>query len=127
MSKRVDTMVKELKRLLNEATDYGDVMNYFFDITEGTDFNEMGRPKNNPNMMRIIHKSAEAILGKTLKSVDNPALIYVKKYNLYHGPCFINGQMGTIIYFAGIDRGMIALSQPNGETLCARLTTTPMD
>ncbi len=122
MSKKIDLAIKALKKELVESDDFATVMDHFFDITTDPEFMELGRPKQNPIVTKIIEAVAKAYTGRECM-VSYSRFIYIKKYNFYHGPCTVVDKSASIIYFTDISKGMMAIVSGDHSDFY-RLTST---
>ena len=121
--KKLNDVIHHLKKVLVEAEDFSDIMVYFYDhVCTHPDFMSQGRPKQNPGMMAIVSSTVEQLFGRKV-SMSSSEFIFLRKYNLYHGPCKVQGMIGNIFYFTKMKKGMMALCKPGSqESQLMRLT-----
>ena len=101
-----------LKEMLQTEDDFGNTLNYFFDLMEHDEIMDGGkRIKDDTFLKQMIKEIGRRLLGKTVIPV-NFLLIGVPEYRFYHGGFMIEGRMGNIFYFRDIDMGMMALTSP---------------
>lgn len=125
---KFDSEMEKLKEILLSCDDFRDVYNYFFDhLTNNPDFMKMGRKSKAPFL-----KSALKAIGKQLfkdeVKITRLLITKIAKYSFYHGPCFINGIMSSVIFFKDIDMGMLSMIMPSsvGEVKFIRFSAIQM-
>ncbi|MDM8516218.1 hypothetical protein QUF76_08480 [Desulfobacterales bacterium HSG16] len=116
-----------LKDKLISCEDFSEIHNMFFDLlAENHDFLRLSKKAKHP-----VLKQAAAAIGKKLlqKEVEISLfmLLKYKKYNFYHGTCFIDGHIAGIFFFQDIDMGMMSLSVNPPYTSFMRFTSIIVD
>ncbi len=102
-----------LKEKLLTAEDFGDALNYFFDLMEDKEFIDYGEVvKKDDFLKRLVKEVGQKLLGKTVVP-SKFLLIKMKGIEFYHAPFMIETRMGNIFYFRDVDTGMMALTGPN--------------
>lgn len=124
---------KELNRLkekLMTADDFSEVYDYFFDhLGENAGFIKMGKRAKNPILKKLLEMIGEQLFKEEGK-VSNLLLTKISKpMTFYHGPCFINGRMGSVIFFKDIEMGMVSLVMEIGgdEVKFIRFSSLELD
>jgi len=123
MSKKFDSGVKNLKKLLFQAEDFSEVMSAFYDLAEHREFLGMGRPKQNVVVAKMIQVGINHLFPNSPIAVES-RIFFIRRYNLYHGPLTFGKLGGSILYFSKNDKGMMAVTDQSGKTDFMRLTAT---
>lgn len=121
--------LRTLKNKLLTAKDFKEPWEYFFDhFAENPEFLKLGQQAENSLLSDIIAAIGEKIFRKKI-TVTNLLLTEVSKYSFFHGACFIQGKVATIIYFKDIDTGLfaISLSAKTHEISLVRFSCIKMD
>lgn len=102
--------LKQLKSLLTTATDFGDVLHYFFDVVEKVPgFIDFGVAANDPKLNGILAEVFKRwARGKV--SALRAQLIEIPEFRFVHGQCFIGSYLGVVIHFQDIGFGLVAVS-----------------
>jgi len=103
--------LQTLKEQLLTAEDFGEPLNYFFDLMEEPQWQRCGKPVKGETLKEFIKMIGRMLLHKTVVPV-NYLLIEVAEFRFYHGGFMLDGRMGTIFYFKDIDTGLMALTAP---------------
>jgi hypothetical protein len=125
---KFDSKMEKLKEILLSCDDFRDVYDYFFDhLTNHPEFMKMGRKSKDP----FLKSALKAIGGQIFKEevkITRLLITKIAKYSFYHGPCFINGIMSSVIFFKDIDMGMISMVMPSsdGEVKFIRFSSVQM-
>lgn len=122
MEKYEADLVK-LKEILPTAEDFKDVMSLFLDhLINHPEFMKAGSRTKNP----LLRETLKMVLKQLFKEEINMThllLIHIKKHKFYHGTCFANGQLTSILYFEDLDVGMLGVLTKQVPTmLFARFT-----
>jgi len=105
-----------LKDKLITAKDFQDPWNYFFDhFGENPDFLQLGHRSHDPALKTIIEGIGEQLFKKKVK-VSNFLLTEIAEHNFFHGACFIQGRIATVLFFKDIDKGLLAISMSMGSS-----------
>lgn len=124
-------MPESLKRLptlklkLVTATEFSDVLNYFFDhFGENEEFMGLGKADRHPLLEEVLAHSARAVLQTSLIVMKNVFIIHVPGYHFVHGAFQVNGNLANFFYFEDIDTGMMAMtpSPTSNETRFIRFS-----
>jgi len=121
-------LLDTLRAKLIDATDFSEVMHYFFDhFAENEEFLQLGRPQHSNLVETIAIEAASAALGKRV-TLRNLQLIRLPKEKFYHGACFVGGRIANLFFFEEIMTGMMAISVSavTSEVLFARMTGMPV-
>jgi hypothetical protein len=102
-----------LKEKLLTAEDFGEPLNYFFDLMDDDEFLGYGdRVKKDDFLKQLVKELGRNLLGKTVVP-SRFLLIKMRGIEFYHGGFMIENRMGNIFYFRDVDTGMMALTGPN--------------
>ena len=105
-----------LKEKLISAKDFKDPWNYFFDyFGEDPAFLQLGHQSRDPNLKIIFEGIGKQLFQKKVK-VTNLLLTEIAEYSFFHGACFIQGRIATILFFKDIDKGLLAISMSRGSS-----------
>lgn len=121
-------LLTTLKEKLINATDFSEVMHYFFDhFAENEEFLKLGRPQHSNLVETIALETASAALGERA-TLRNLQLVRLPKEKFYHGACFANGRIANLFFFEDIMTGMMAISMSaaTSEIRFARMTGMPV-
>jgi hypothetical protein len=100
----------ELKQKLTNERDLSQIWSFYMDhFADHPKFANLGEPAHNEYLDTVIHKTCQLMFGKTAK-ITNSLLIYISKYQLFHGPFQAGGRIGGVIYFKDIKIGLLAVS-----------------
>ncbi|QLE57120.1 hypothetical protein [Nostoc sp. TCL26-01] len=102
--------LQELKQKLAKEADLSVIWSFYMDhFADHPEFTDMGEPAHNEYLNVVVHKTCQQMFGKATK-ISNFFLIYIAKYQLFHGPFQVKGRIGGIIYLEDIKIGLIAVS-----------------
>ncbi|KYC36448.1 hypothetical protein WA1_42855 [Scytonema hofmannii PCC 7110] len=102
--------LQELKQKLTNETDLSHVWSFYMDhFADDPKFTQLGEPASNEYLDAVLHKTCQYMFGRTIK-ITNFFLIYIAKYQLFHGPFQVKGRIGGVIYFEDIKIGLLAVS-----------------
>lgn len=117
--------LKTLKEKLSTSDRFDEVWNYFFDhFGEQPEFIGQGETTEHEHLKGMLELIGKQFFKKETP-VTNLMLSHVPAYQFYHGACFINGTMMTVIYFEDIDMGMVAIAAFTETTTFARFSCLP--
>ena len=129
-----------LKNILITATDFDDIQDYFFTLTETNIPTIPGKAGKNKalkdiiystlTMMCLTHGMIPVTLDMTPEEVKamkitlvNMSMTEVRPRNFWHGSGFVNGKfIFTFFYFADLDKGMVSIAQDNDHVLYGRVS-----
>ena len=108
--------LQELKRKLINGKDFSEIWLFYMDhFANHREFTDLGEPSQNSYLNALLLNSCQRLLGKNVK-ITSFFPVYIKKYQLFHGPFMVAGWLGGVIYFEDIKTGMLALSAPFATT-----------
>lgn len=117
-----------LKDKLVAAKNFKEPWNYFFDnFAEDLEFLKLGKLAKDTMIKEIITKIGEELFGTEKVSVTNFFMTELKKYHFFHGACFIQGRVASVIFFADIDMGLIAVSMGGTEISLIRFSSIKIE
>jgi len=91
--------LQELKQKLTDVADLSQIWLFYMDhFADHAEFTELGEPAKNEYLDAVLHKSIEQIFGKAI-TITNFFLIYIAKYQFFHGPFQVNGRIGGVNNF----------------------------
>lgn len=110
ISPEVADALNELKSRLTTATEFNEIIHYFFDVVEKLPgFIDLGSSSKNPKLIQIL-KEIFNRWTKGKMSVLTVNLIEIPEHRFVHGQCFISGYMGVVICFQDIGFGLLAVT-----------------
>ena len=117
---------QQLQQLLQEATDFADIQEFFFDhIGEAPELTDVSTPVKAPLVEQALQAALNSMLVGPVK-IRQLLLLAVLPHQFLHGGFFANGRVGTVFYFENIHMGLACISQRSGQTLMARFSTCPL-
>lgn len=121
--------LNQLKEILVQEKDLSNIWDFFMDhFADHPEFLEYGDRSQSPLLEAVLPEICKQIFGKEV-IIQNLLLIYIPEYEFFHGPFYVQGQMGSAIYFEDINTGAIAISEPppsNGEVKYSRFSAPLM-
>jgi len=116
-----------LKDKLVHATQFTDVINYFFDhFGEDTEFIDLGEQTRHAFLESVLAEVGYQMFGSRVAVMDL-LLTRVPGRYFIHGGGILNGRVATVLYFEDIAVGLIAVaSASSAETKLARFTGKPL-
>ncbi len=121
--------IEQLKVLLQESDDFSEIFDYFFErLADREDFLRMCKRAKNPMLKQILKEAGKSALQDEVK-MTKFLLLKFPKYPFFHGAFFLNGQMGSLIFFKDINMGLMSISMlPQSiETKFARFRSVAVD
>lgn len=114
-----------LKEKLQSATDFREVIAYFFDeIDRQPGFMDQGEEIEHPFLTSVVHQiGAQCFPGEV--RVLSLLLNRLPEHQFIHGGCLIHGHPGTMLYFEDIQMGLFTLAIAGKETKYARFRAKP--
>jgi hypothetical protein len=104
------TRLLELKQKLYREKDLAKIWLFYMDhFADRPKFTDLGEPAVNQNIEYIIDRICREMFKIDAK-ISDLLLIYIEKYQLFHGSFSIEGQIGGLIYFEEVKRGLLAVS-----------------
>src|SRR5438045_7298872 len=98
-----------LKEKLVHATQFSDVMNYFFDhFGENPDFFAHGERTSHALLEGILETVAEQLFGRRVP-IGHLLLTRLPEYDFIHGGASLGGKPATVLYFEDIFKGPLAV------------------
>ena len=101
---------KKLNELILTAKELGEPVTYFFDhFADHQEFIAQGkRTKKAPVLATLLKLAVRELFEKKIV-IRRLALIHLKKENLVHGNCQINGHMAFVLYLTDHRVGILVL------------------
>ena len=121
-------LLATLKDKLIHATNFGDVMNYFFDhFGEDPDFIALGDRAEDAFLQAVFEEVGGQIFGGKVR-VTNVLLTRLPEQQFVHGGFLLNGQLGNVFYFEDLQMGLMAVvvSVAPSETRMVRFSGRPV-
>lgn len=117
------SLLPTLKEKLMLAEQLSEVWDYFFDhFGESPEFIALGELKESPLLESILERLGTELFGPGA-SLQAVQLTYLSEHQLAHGSCFLAGRLATVIYFADIGMGTVAVDdRGTGLTQFVRFT-----
>lgn len=114
--------IRTLRDMVQTATDLSEPWNYFFDhLVDDPGFMALGKRVGKAPMLKATLESVgEEVFGgeAQLRRLELQSL---RKHDLVHGACFINGCHSTVLFLPDVKMGLLAVSKP-GNTQLVRFT-----
>jgi hypothetical protein len=109
-----------LKQMLLDANatidDLKGVMQFFFNnLGNDPEFLKAGDWTTNKDVDGMLEGLAYRLFGQNLDMEGTP-VVELPRYHFIHGAFSMNGKNGTVIYFADVGKGLIALAWSANET-----------
>ncbi|MEH2291753.1 hypothetical protein [Nostoc sp.] len=102
--------LQELKQKLTFEADLSHIWLFYMDhFADQEEFTELGEPAYNGYLDAVLHKTCQHLFGRAIK-ISGFFLIYIAKYQLFHGSFQVKGRIGGVIYFEDIKIGLLAVS-----------------
>ena len=98
--------MNDLKSALQNSDDFSATVQKFFDATEEKEFS-LSKAKDSELLETMLEKVLEQIFKES--KVVMMRMMYIKKFNFYHGSFITDPFPGTIFYFESIQMGMVAV------------------
>ena len=120
--------LSSLKRKVQEAKDFSEPMNYFFDhFGDDPEFIGLGERVEEPFLEQVIRQVGSQLFGDKA-AVAGLLLTRLPEHGFVHGGFTLGGHLGNIFYFEDILLGLMAVvtTGPRGETKLMRFTGRPM-
>jgi hypothetical protein len=116
--------LEELKQKLTKEKELSNIWTFYMDhFADHQEFTDLGEPAYNEHLNAIMLKICQQIFGSKIKITDF-LLIYIAKYQFFHGPFQVQGCIGGLIYFDDLKMGLLAVSMdyPSNEVKYSRFT-----
>ena len=116
-----------LKDKLVHASQFTDVINYFFDhFGENAEFIGLGEATRHPFLEGVLAEVGRQMFGNNVAIMDM-LLTRLPEQHFIHGGGTLNGRVATVLYFEDIAVGLAAVASPGSkETKLARFTGKPL-
>jgi hypothetical protein len=116
-----------LKDKLVHATQFTDVVNYFFDhFGEDPEFIGLGEATRHPFLESVLAEVGRQMFGNQVAIMDM-MLTRLPDRHFIHGGGVLNGRVATVLYFEDIAVGLVVVaSSTSKETKLARFTGKPL-
>jgi hypothetical protein len=121
------SLVATLKDKLIHATQFADVMNYFFDhFGDHPEFIALGERVEHPLLEGIMEAVTQQLFGRPAP-ITHLALTRLPEHGLVHGGAKLGGKLATVLYFEDVCKGLLAViwSVEPPETKFIRFTGVP--
>jgi len=104
------TRMRELMELVRSGTKFSDIWNFFADnFGDNADFMILGEGVRDSRIEKIIeYIGMQLYSGKAV--LTGVHLLRVAEANLIHGGFCLNGKLGGVIYFEGMDKGLVTIA-----------------
>ena len=117
-----------LKDKLVAAKNFKEPWDDFFDnFAEDLEFLQLGKLAKDTLLKEIITKIGEELFGTKKVSVTNFLMTELEKHHFFHGACFIQGRIASVMFFSDIDMGLIAVSMGGAETSLIRFSSVKIE
>jgi hypothetical protein len=116
-----------LKDKLVHATQFTDVINYFFDhFGEDAEFIGLGEATRHAFLESVLAEVGRQMFGNQVAIMDL-LLTRLPERHFIHGGGTLNGRVVTVLYFEDVAVGLVAVASPSSkETKLARFTGKPL-
>jgi hypothetical protein len=117
-----------LKEKLVSASQFNEVMNYFFDhFGDHAEFIALGERASHDLLENILEAVAEQLFGKPVP-ITHLFLTRLAEHQFIHGGAQLGGKLATVLYFEDICKGLMAVawSSKTSETKFIRFTGMPL-
>jgi hypothetical protein len=116
-----------LKDKLVHATQFTDVINYFFDhFGEDAEFISLGEATRHVFLESVLAEVGRQMFGNQVAIMDL-LLTRLPERHFIHGGGTLNGRVVTVFYFEDVAVGLVAVASPSSkETKLARFTGKPL-
>jgi|SRR5580704_8282443 hypothetical protein len=114
-----------LKALLVEATDFGDVYDYFMDhFGASLEIVKAGEPYHDAVFVAALERIGGAVAGDRSARLTQPFLLRIPEQGFIHGVFAIGDRIGSVFYFEDIEKGLLGFgaSDSEGPSELARFT-----
>jgi hypothetical protein len=119
-----------LKQILVAATDFDDIQEYFFTLTETNVAAISGKAGKNKALKDIVSSTltmmcfSQGMVERDVKiTLVNMRMIEVSARYFWHGSGFVNGKhIFSYFYFADLDKGMVSMALGKDNVLFARVS-----
>ena len=100
----------ELKQKLTNESDLSKIWLFYMDhFAENLEFMELGNRAESEFLNAVLHKTCQQMFGGATKLTEF-LLVYIPKYQLFHGVFQVKKRNGYIIYFDDLKVGLLAVS-----------------
>jgi hypothetical protein len=116
-----------LKDKLVHATQFTEVINYFFDqFGEDPEFIGLGEATRHTFLESVLAEVGRQMFGSQTAIMDM-LLTRLPEKHFIHGGGILNGRVATVLYFEDVAVGLVAVASPiSKETKLARFTGKPL-
>ncbi len=107
-AQKIDT----LKTMLVTEDKFDRTLGYFFDnLGYDRAFLDAGKPTTNQTLQDILKSLVTQACGEG-SAITQLKIFKAGKSKFIHGMCFINGGIGTVLFFEDLNVGLLAVSSP---------------
>jgi len=122
------TRLSVLKDKLMAAVDFKEPWDYFFEnFGEDPEFFKFGKRAKLPILKEVVTKVGQRLFKQEKILVSDFLLTQIARHHFFHGACFIEGKIATILFFDDIDMGLIAIFLKGSEISLARFSTVQLE
>jgi hypothetical protein len=105
-----------LKALLVEATDFGDVYDYFMDhFGSSLEIVKAGEAYHDPIFIAALERIGGAIAGDRTARLTQPFLLRIADQGFIHGVFALGDRIGSVIYFEDVVKGLLGFGASDSE------------
>jgi hypothetical protein len=121
---KLSRMLSTLEKKLVESTRFGDVMNWFYDqVAADPHFMDYGAAARQPRLEQMIGIVGQQLFPDSpLVELKDMVLVELPEHGFVHGSFAIRGRPASVIYFKGIEMGLLTVAMP-GESKLIRFST----
>ncbi|MCP5048470.1 MAG: hypothetical protein GY940_14970 [bacterium] len=120
MAMTLKQRVNDLKLTLQTEEEFGMISSKFFALTEFDEFMALSKDKDDKLLESMLVKVLENIFGEPVPFALK--MKYIKKFKFYHGSFISDKAPGMVMYFEGIQMGMITFTDFTGKVDYIRFT-----
>jgi hypothetical protein len=121
-------LLATLKERLLTATDFGEVVTYFFDhFGDHAEFIALGERCEHPFLEAVFSQVGGQLFERAVK-VSHVMLTRLAEQGFIHGTVHLENKLATVLYFEDIQKGLLSVlwSVSPSETKLVRFTGRPM-
>lgn len=119
----MDERLTALRDSMVSARDLAEPWDLFFDLTDDPAFMALGRPARHPPLEAAVEAVAERLFGREVLATGL-LLIEIPERSFFHGRCFLEGRLASILFFEDVPVGLLALPESlrGGQMTFARFS-----
>ena len=101
--------IEAMRAKLITGDKFHEIQGFFFDhLGENNNFMKFCKKAKHPMLKSTIHQISNQLFEKEAE-LTNMMLLKAPKTSFYHGTCFLDGCLTSIIFFEDIKMGMISV------------------